>query len=154
MWILDVGTGKPIGPSLRHETAVSSAGFSPDGTLIVSCSGDGTVFIWDVRTSEVRSSIRRQNQAGEGFGQSTHAWFSRDSRRLIVSRTELFSIGAAFRDSHLQIWDATTGLPLSTSMRGTGAAGRNRPVRIFWQLPAGNKSALTAIGSYCWKTIR
>src|SRR5262249_31763626 len=38
----------PVG----HEGPISSAGFSPDGTMVVTGSQDGSVVLWDVRSGE------------------------------------------------------------------------------------------------------
>ncbi|MEJ7639838.1 MAG: WD40 repeat domain-containing protein, partial [Singulisphaera sp.] len=43
----DTETGLPIGPSLRHHTAVGLAAFSPEGRRIAVCDVDGMLSVWD-----------------------------------------------------------------------------------------------------------
>jgi WD40 repeat protein len=42
----------PLVPALEHQDWVVSAAFSPDGTRVVTASGDQTARVWDVRLDE------------------------------------------------------------------------------------------------------
>src|SRR5256885_5626276 len=50
--IWDAKTGQPIGEPMRHDAEVYTAGFSPDGRLIVTASGDKTARVWDAKTGK------------------------------------------------------------------------------------------------------
>jgi WD40 repeat protein len=43
----NAATGKPIGEPMKHEGAVLSAQFSPDGQRVVTASADNTARLWD-----------------------------------------------------------------------------------------------------------
>ncbi len=64
---------------LRHEDAVTSAAFSPDGSLVVTASADGTAQIWNVETG-INFGTMKHN------GPVTYAEFS--SNGLIVTASE------------------------------------------------------------------
>ncbi|MFG0334712.1 MAG: protein kinase [Maioricimonas sp. JB049] len=66
LWLVDLaGQGGRI--ACQHEGQVAHGAFSPDGTEFVSCSDDGTTWIWNVRTGEpiclpiVQSSAMKQS---------------------------------------------------------------------------------------------
>lgn len=50
--LYEVGTGQPIGSSLRHEHEIQTFSYSPDGTHILSLSSDHVVRVWDGFTGE------------------------------------------------------------------------------------------------------
>ena len=54
MW--DARTGTPLLDLKGHTGTVTSVAFSPDGTRIVTGSGDQTAKVWDARTGTPRSS--------------------------------------------------------------------------------------------------
>ena len=83
-----------------HEREVNSAAFSPDGTRIVTASGD-TARVWDVATGEEIYSLRGH----EDWVNS--AAFSPDGTRIVT----------ASEDETARLWDAATGEEIR-SLRG------------------------------------
>jgi WD40 repeat protein len=73
-----------------HDGLVRSAAFSPDGTRIVTASGDKTARIWDAATAKEIIVLRGHD------GQVFSAAFSPDGKRIVT----------ASRDNTARIWDA------------------------------------------------
>ena len=48
MMFLEARRHVPLIPALKHQAAVESAAFSPDGTRVVTASGDQTARLWDI----------------------------------------------------------------------------------------------------------
>ena len=48
--VWDARTGTPLLELKGHTSCVTSVAFSPDGTRIVTGSGDNTAKVWDART--------------------------------------------------------------------------------------------------------
>jgi WD40 repeat protein len=74
---------------LRHDDAVNSAAFSPDGSRIVTASDDNTARIWDAATATEIAVLRGH----KGWVKS--AAFSPDGSRVVT----------ASRDRTARIWD-------------------------------------------------
>ena len=80
---------------------MNSAAFSPDGTRIVTASGDKTARIWDAATGKEITVLRgHENEV-------TSAAFSPDGTRIVT----------ASEDKTARIWDAATGKEI-TVLRG------------------------------------
>ena len=73
-----------------HDGRVASAAFSPDGSRIVTASGDGTARIWDAATGKEIVVLRSHDAA------VTSAAFSSDGSRIVT----------ASDDKTARIWDA------------------------------------------------
>src|SRR4029453_19611079 len=50
--VWDASTGEPIGRALTGLSITQRARFSPDGTKLVTSSGDGFIRVWDVESGE------------------------------------------------------------------------------------------------------
>ena len=103
MW--ESATGKPIGEPLRHEDAVSSANFSPDGTRVVTASNDKTARVWDAATGKpIGEPLCHEDEVNS-------ASFSPDGTRVVTASGEFGEPG------HAQVWDAATGKPIGEPLR-------------------------------------
>jgi WD40 repeat protein len=99
--IWEAATGKEIMTLRGHEGDVRDAGFSPDGTRIVTASGDDlmrgkkdyTVRIWNTATGEQLMILRGHDQ------ELNSAAFSPDGTRVVTASS----------DNTARIWDAATG---------------------------------------------
>jgi WD40 repeat protein len=88
-----------------HSDFVRSAGYSPDGTRIVTASDDGTARIWNSRTgAELAVLAGHTNRVGS-------AAYSPDGRYLVTASS----------DKTARIWDARTGAPLAVLSGHTDA---------------------------------
>jgi WD40 repeat protein len=84
--VWDAQTGERLATMRGHGASnagsLSSASFSPDGTLVLTAGADGTAKVWDARTGELVATLRQTPQV-EGYSvPSSH--FSPDGRRLLV----------------------------------------------------------------------
>jgi eukaryotic-like serine/threonine-protein kinase len=91
-----------------HTNWVESVGFSPDGTRIVTGSGDETAKVWDSRTGTPLLELKGHTSRVESVG------FSPDGTRIVTGSG----------DNTAKVWDARTGTPL---LELKGASG---PVRF------------------------
>src|SRR5205807_1482267 len=57
--IWDVSTGKEL-HALQHDRAVAGAGFSPDGALVVTWSGNAA-FVWSTSSGKLLHTLRRNS---------------------------------------------------------------------------------------------
>ncbi|KAJ7142333.1 WD40 repeat-like protein [Mycena epipterygia] len=87
-----------VGPLKGYTSFIASVDFSPDGTRLVSGSGD-TLQIWDAETGK---SVFGLIKGHTGIIRSVH--FSPDGRQ-IVSGSD---------DAAVRIWDAQTGAPVAS----------------------------------------
>ncbi len=51
--LIDVATGRPVGPVLEHKNTVFDAVFSPDGRMLLTSSSDSTAQLWAVPGGEL-----------------------------------------------------------------------------------------------------
>jgi WD40 repeat protein/serine/threonine protein kinase len=84
------------GSGLSEPNMVQSVAFSPDGTRIVTGSGDKKARVWDARTGTPQLELK---------GHTNMVWsvaFSPDGTRIVTGSL----------DNTAKVWDARTGMPL------------------------------------------
>jgi eukaryotic-like serine/threonine-protein kinase len=101
--IWDASTGEPIGRPLAGSSTMQRARFSPDGTKLVTSSGDGFIRVWDVESGKQQLEW----QSGRVSTQRMAVEFSPNGKMIATS-----SAGAT-----VQIWDAATGRPLGKPLQ-------------------------------------
>ena len=80
-----------------HTGGVISVSFSPDGTRIVTGSGDQTAKVWDARTGTALLELKGHT------GRVSSVTFSPDGTRIVTGS----------EDRTAKVWDARTGRPCS-----------------------------------------
>jgi dipeptidyl aminopeptidase/acylaminoacyl peptidase len=138
--VRDGATAKEIAALRGQEGLVWSAALSPDGSRIVTTSGDNTARIWDAKTGTVIALLRGH----EGLVWS--AAFSPDGSRIVTTSW----------DNTARIWDAATAkeivvlrghdnLVLSAAFSPDGlrmvTASYDETARI-WDIPTGKEIAV------------
>ncbi|CAG7852496.1 SubName: Full=Related to WD40-repeat protein (Notchless protein) {ECO:0000313/EMBL:CCA73057.1} [Serendipita indica DSM 11827] len=107
--VWDSLTGRPLGDPLRgHSCAVRAVVFSPDGSKIVSASGqlwgwDNTIRLWDVATGRpLREPLRGHKSCVSSVA------FSPDGSQIVSGSW----------DATIRLWDACSGQPLGEPSQG------------------------------------
>jgi WD domain, G-beta repeat/Pentapeptide repeats (8 copies) len=112
-----------------HSSGVSSVGYSPDGTRLVSGGRDGSVRVWDAATGEALLTI--PSHPGWVFS----VGYSPDGTRLV----------SGGRDGSVRVWDAVTGEAL-----GWRAEHLPRGEVVTWHEPSGE---LLAASEVAWRWL-
>jgi WD40 repeat protein len=109
--VWDLSTGELKGAAMPvHDGQVSSIQLSPDGTVAVTASHDGTVRIWDATTGKQQHLLRHAN--------GVRACALSSDGRMIASSS---------LDDTVRLWDASTGNELYR-LPGHGDLGGQRAV--------------------------
>ncbi|KAF7975669.1 hypothetical protein HWV62_8761 [Athelia sp. TMB] len=103
----DVATGEAVGEPLEgHSDYVDCVVYSPDGTLIASCSSDHTIRLWD---AEARQAVR----VLEGHTDLVvSVAFSPDGAHL----------ASGSDDKTMRVWDVKAGKPAGAPLEGHASA--------------------------------
>jgi WD40 repeat protein len=100
----DARTGLMLAMHMSHTNAIRTAGFSPDGSRVVTASDDGTARIWDTTTGLPLSPPLQHARAVAWAG------FSPGGHRILT----------ASDDGTAQLWDPRTGVETSGALRHEG----------------------------------
>ena len=104
IWIYDTQTGKELNLITDHTSSITSAMYSPDGTMIVSTSRDGKVRLWNATTGNLKVKLITDI---DKIYQDHIAVFSPDGNLIATggsfsSKSQNRLIGA------VRLWDAAT----------------------------------------------
>lgn len=101
----DTKSGRQIGPSLLHSSAVRAVAFDPDGQIVVTGGEDQTVLIWDRETGRRRTMPQSCSYVVLGIA------IGPDRRTILTGG------GGLDRGGNLaQLWDLFSNRPLSGAM--------------------------------------
>jgi hypothetical protein len=91
----------PLTDSMRHDAAVHSAQFSPDGQRVVTASWDATARLWDAASGKlIGEAMKHEDMVNS-------AQFSPDGQRVVT----------ASEDKTARVWDAASGKPIGEAMK-------------------------------------
>jgi RNA polymerase sigma factor (sigma-70 family) len=117
--LLDAATGKPMGVTGGHRSAVVSVRHAPDGKTVTTTSEDGTIRVWDALTGEELHRVT--------LAEGPHVYaLSADGRKLAVAQT----------DGAIHLRDVATNQELQT------IDARNRGVAALAFAPDGKTLAV------------
>lgn len=103
----DKTAGAPLGPMVKLPLGgiIRDIAFSPDGTLLATCSDRSGVCFWDAATgAPVGQSLKPKK------GKAVSVCFSPDGRRVVVEATE-FDVNCV---NDMYVWDVASGQALLT----------------------------------------
>jgi WD40 repeat protein len=115
LWLWDLASGRLVRRFTGHTRGVRCTTFSPDGRLLLSGAGDGTMRLWDVDAGTQLKEFKPEILFGRGGGREARAAgasfvgslaFSPDGRRAVSSGGVLS--GARFQPGQI-LWDLRTG---------------------------------------------
>jgi WD40 repeat protein/tRNA A-37 threonylcarbamoyl transferase component Bud32 len=101
-------TWKPVIHGIEHDGDINHVSFNPEGLGFLSCSDDGWVRIWDVKSGGITHSPFKHE------GPVSWADFDMDGRKVVSlsSYTDYQT-----RQATLRTWDLATSIALSRSLR-------------------------------------
>jgi WD40 repeat protein/serine/threonine protein kinase len=131
----DAGTGRPIGPPLRHAARIYAVALSPDGRLLLTGSDDRSARLWETATG------RPVGPPLTHAGPVEQVAFSPDGKVALT--------GA--KDGAARLWDTATGTALGQPLAHTdivravafspdgqlAATGSNDATARLWDVPSG-----------------
>jgi WD40 repeat protein/tetratricopeptide (TPR) repeat protein/predicted Ser/Thr protein kinase len=102
--LLDIATGKPIGPPLQHADIVSDAVFSRDGKAVMTGSHDKTARLWETATGKpIGPPLKHQNFV----------------TAVAICPGDRFLLTGSY-DGTAQIWETATGKPVGLPLQHRG----------------------------------
>ena len=105
IWIYDTQTGKELNLITDHTSSITSAVYSPDGTIIASTSRDGKVRLWNTTTGNLKVKLITDI---DKIYQDHIAVFSPDGN-LIATGGSFSSKSQNRLMGAVRLWDAATG---------------------------------------------
>ena len=93
-----------IGILKGHSEWVNSVAISPDGKSVVSGSSDGTICIWDVKTTDGIPTLEQRQVLLGDHGWVNSVAFSPDGRFVV----------SGYNDNTIQLWDVESGTVTKT----------------------------------------
>ncbi|HWE37009.1 MAG TPA: protein kinase [Isosphaeraceae bacterium] len=170
--LLDAATGRPIGPPLAHDGAVSALAFSPDGRRLLTGGHDRRARLWELddRVAVVTLPHPRPiacvgfRPGGEAIataceGGDARLWDAADGRPIgeplshragvscLAFRPDGRLIATGGLDAHARLWCSATALPIGPPL------GHGGPVVALAFSPDGRRLATGCADGVarCWK---
>jgi serine/threonine protein kinase/WD40 repeat protein len=117
--VWNAATGQPVGVPMKHDLAVRTVIFSPNGKRLATITTDNTLRVWDAATGQpVTDPIPDASRAPRGLGRGGAAAgaavrlsFSPDGQKILFITN----------DSALRVLDAATGQSLLPALRPAAA---------------------------------
>jgi RNA polymerase sigma factor (sigma-70 family) len=115
----ELATGRPLLPdtdALGHRAEVGKVVYSPDGRLLASSAGDGTIRLWEVATAKPLHILRGHQWCANALA------FSPDGKSLVSGSVE----------SELRVWDVEAGREVRRIPLHDARAGGKK--QFVWRL--------------------
>eukprot|EP00026_Physarum_polycephalum_P000302 Phypoly_transcript_00302.p1 GENE.Phypoly_transcript_00302~~Phypoly_transcript_00302.p1 ORF type:complete len:1760 (+),score=298.94 Phypoly_transcript_00302:614-5281(+) len=97
--VFEIAAGKPVATIKAHTDALKRVISSPVGNRVATGSADKTIKIWDNTTHELKELLHLKGHTDN----VEQIFYSKDGKRLL-----------SVSDTHVIVWDATTGNQIST----------------------------------------